>query len=142
MATILTDPRASGASHPIPADGFKVDISRGERIGRVSSEWFSRPDDERYLSLSALHDAVLRRAERAIARTVETREVRVEVAATMSKALLWSCRVAISRSRQRTGRSANSAASSAHHRAICANFPDRSPASTCSTACCRTAPSS
>lgn len=30
--------------------GFKVDISRGERIGRVSSEWFSRPDDERYLS--------------------------------------------------------------------------------------------
>ncbi len=37
--------------------GFKVDISRGQRIGRVSSEWFSRPDDERYLSLSALHDA-------------------------------------------------------------------------------------
>ncbi len=78
MATILSDPRASGASRPIPAGGFKVDISRGERIGRVSSEWFSRPDDERYLSLSALHDAVLRRAERATARTVETREVRVE----------------------------------------------------------------
>ena len=38
--------------------GFKVDISRGERIGRVSSEWFSRLDDERYLSLGALHDAV------------------------------------------------------------------------------------
>jgi len=34
--------------------GFKVDISRGERIGRVSAEWFSRPDDERYLSLSTL----------------------------------------------------------------------------------------
>ena len=31
--------------------GCKVDISRGERIGRVSSEWFSRPEDERYLSL-------------------------------------------------------------------------------------------
>ena len=29
------------------APGFKVDISRGQRIGRVSSEWFSRPDDER-----------------------------------------------------------------------------------------------
>jgi hypothetical protein len=58
--------------------GYKVDISRGQRIGRVSSEWFSRPDDERYLSLSALHDAVLRRAERATARTVETREIRVE----------------------------------------------------------------
>jgi len=28
--------------------GYKVDASRGERIGRVSSEWFSRPADERY----------------------------------------------------------------------------------------------
>jgi hypothetical protein len=26
--------------------GYKVDVSRGERIGRVSSEWFSRPADE------------------------------------------------------------------------------------------------
>ena len=58
--------------------GFKVDISRGQRIGRVSSEWFSRPDDERYLSLSALHDAVRSRAERATARTVETKSLRVE----------------------------------------------------------------
>jgi hypothetical protein len=31
---------------------YKVDVSRGQRIGRVSSEWFSRPADERYLSLS------------------------------------------------------------------------------------------
>ena len=30
--------------------GYKVDVSRGERVGRVSSEWFSRPDDERFLS--------------------------------------------------------------------------------------------
>ncbi len=59
-------------------NGFKVDISRGERIGRVSSEWFSRPDDERYLSLGALHKAVRTRAERATARTVETRSIRVE----------------------------------------------------------------
>src|ERR1700761_9388137 len=60
------------------AGGYKVDVSRGERIGRVSSEWFSRPADERYLSLSALHDAVRRRAEGAKARTVESRAVRVE----------------------------------------------------------------
>ncbi|MEO6217937.1 MAG: DUF932 domain-containing protein [Sphingomonas sp.] len=63
---------------PVPAAGYKVDISRGERIGRVSSEWFSRPDDERYLSLTALYGAVRARAERATARTVETREIRVE----------------------------------------------------------------
>ena len=58
--------------------GFRVDISRGENIGRVSSEWFSRPDDERYLSLTELYDAVKSRADRAMARTVESRAVRVE----------------------------------------------------------------
>ncbi|OWJ64634.1 DUF932 domain-containing protein [Inquilinus limosus] len=57
---------------------FRVDVSRGDRIGRVSSEWFSRPDDERYLSLSDLHAAVLARAQRATARTVESRAVRIE----------------------------------------------------------------
>ena len=74
MATVLSqssDPRSVSA-------GYKVDISRGQRIGRVSSEWFSRPDDERYLSLSDLHAAVKARADRATARTVQTREVRVE----------------------------------------------------------------
>lgn len=58
--------------------GFKVDISRGTRIGRVSSEWFSRPDDERYLSLGALYQSVRARAESATARTVETSAIRVE----------------------------------------------------------------
>ena len=57
---------------------FRVDISRGERVGRVSSEWFSRPDDERYLSLTDLYDSVRRRADHAQARTVESRAVRVE----------------------------------------------------------------
>jgi hypothetical protein len=58
--------------------GFKVDVSRGQRIGRVSSEWFSRPDDERYLSLGALYQSVRARAENATARTVETSAIRVE----------------------------------------------------------------
>lgn len=60
------------------SSGFRVDVSRGERIGRVSSEWFSRPDDERYLNLTELYDTVRRRAERAQARTVESRAVRVD----------------------------------------------------------------
>jgi hypothetical protein len=58
--------------------GFRVNISRGQNIGRVSSEWFSRPDDERYLSLTELYDAVKTRADCAKARTVESRSVRVE----------------------------------------------------------------
>ncbi|WP_105404759.1 DUF932 domain-containing protein [Neorhizobium sp. T7_12] len=60
------------------SSGFKVDISRGERIGRVSSEWFSRPDDERFLSLAELYETVRSRAERAHARTVESAAIRVE----------------------------------------------------------------
>ena len=60
------------------SSGLRVDVSRGERVGRVSSEWFSRPDDQRYLSLTDLYDAVRRRADRAQARTMETRAVRVE----------------------------------------------------------------
>src|SRR6266568_4386299 len=62
------------------SSGFRVDVSRGKRVGRVSSEWFSRPDDERYLSLTDLYDAVRRRADRAQARTVENRAVKVEAA--------------------------------------------------------------
>jgi len=58
--------------------GFKVDVTRGERVGRVSSEWFSRPDDERYLSLPELYQAVRGRADRAEARTLESRAIRVE----------------------------------------------------------------
>src|SRR5579859_4741994 len=69
--------RNDDGRQPVSA-GFKVDVSRGERIGRVSSEWFSRPDDERYLSLEELYAAVRARADRATARTVESRAVRVE----------------------------------------------------------------
>lgn len=58
--------------------GFRVDVTRGEHNGRVSSEWFSRSDDERFLSLTELYDAVKGRAYRATARTVESRTVRVE----------------------------------------------------------------
>ena len=74
MATIIDhDPATRAAS-----GAYRVDISRGQRIGRVSSEWFSRPDDERFLSLTELHAAVEARARRASTRMVETREVRVE----------------------------------------------------------------
>jgi hypothetical protein len=60
--------------------GFRVDISRGQRIGRVASEWFARPDDERYLNLPDLYDTVRSRAECAEVRTVESQSIRVEAA--------------------------------------------------------------
>jgi hypothetical protein len=58
--------------------GYKVDVTRGERIGRVSSEWFARPADERYLSLSALYADVHRRTERSRTRVVESALIHVE----------------------------------------------------------------
>jgi hypothetical protein len=66
---------------------FRVDVSRGTRVGRVSSEWFSRPDDERYLSLTDLHDAVRRRAECAEVRNLESRAVKVEASRDNSERL-------------------------------------------------------
>ena len=77
MLQTVVSPFSSQKAAPV-SDAYKVDISRGERIGRVSSEWFSRPDDECYLSLTALHDAVRARADRATSRTVESRSLRVE----------------------------------------------------------------
>jgi hypothetical protein len=74
LAPVLVQP-----SHDRPVSGgYRVDISRGRNISRVSSEWFSRPDDERFLSLTELHDSVRRRADRATTRVIESRAVRVE----------------------------------------------------------------
>ncbi|MBB4150530.1 DUF932 domain-containing protein [Sphingobium scionense] len=73
MATLaqhIDAPQVSGA--------YKVDISRGRNIGRVSSEWYSRPDDEKFLSLDDLYESVRRRAGHARTRIVESRDVRVE----------------------------------------------------------------
>ncbi|PSJ57439.1 DUF932 domain-containing protein [Kumtagia ephedrae] len=58
--------------------GYKVDVGRGERVGRVSSEWFSRPADERYLSLSELARSVRDRADRSRTRVVESGLIHVE----------------------------------------------------------------
>ncbi|MDH4989135.1 DUF932 domain-containing protein [Aminobacter anthyllidis] len=65
------------ATHQVDG-GFKVDVSRGERVGRVSSEWFSRPDDERFLSLNELARTVRARAESGRTRTVESDRIQVE----------------------------------------------------------------
>lgn len=75
MTTIINN---ESDNQQAASSGFRVDISRGERVGRASSEWFSRPDDERYLTLTELYDVVKQRADRATARTVESRAVRVE----------------------------------------------------------------
>src|SRR5881397_71944 len=64
-------------AHDARSGGYKVDINRGKRVSRVSSEWFSRPEDERYLSLSELLTAVRGRAERSRTRTAQSAAIRV-----------------------------------------------------------------
>src|SRR5882724_7381719 len=61
-----------------PSGGYRVDVSRGQRVGRVSSEWFSRPADERYLSLNELARSVRDRADRSRTRVVESALIHVE----------------------------------------------------------------
>lgn len=53
MATLAQHNDASQVS-----GAYKVDISRGRNIGRVSSEWHSRRDDEKFLSLNELYMTV------------------------------------------------------------------------------------
>jgi hypothetical protein len=65
-------------ARPDASCGYKVDVSRGSRVGRVSSEWFSRPDDERFLSLTDLHASVKGRAAKSRTRIFESAAIRVE----------------------------------------------------------------
>ena len=67
--------------------GYEVDVSRGGHDGRVSSEWFSRSDDEKFLSLSELYASVKGRAEQSRTRTVERAAIRVEAPGLQQKVL-------------------------------------------------------
>lgn len=49
----------------------------GTTISRASHEWWTRPDDERYLTLEELHAATLRRADRSEVSTVANQSLLV-----------------------------------------------------------------
>ena len=65
-------------AHSDASGGYSVDVSRGERVGRVSSEWFSRPADQRYLSLNELARTVRDRTDRSRTRVAESALIHVE----------------------------------------------------------------
>ncbi len=73
MTQVLLPPAVADAR-----SGYKVDPTRGQKIGRVSSEWFSRPADQRFLSLSELYASVRGRTDRSQTRTVESAAIRVQ----------------------------------------------------------------
>lgn len=62
----------------IDSPGYKVDPNRGQQVSRVSSEWFSRPSDQRFLSLDELQASLQHRANHSRSRVVDSREIRIE----------------------------------------------------------------
>lgn len=58
-----------------PSAPWKVDAGRGSMRADVSRQWFSRPDDERYLSLDDLYAATRARYESSQEARVETRSL-------------------------------------------------------------------
>lgn len=72
------------AENTAVTSAFKVDTSRGSLDGAVSSQWFSRPDDQRFLDLTSLRDYVYARSEPAVQTIVDVKDIRVK--ASMSDA--------------------------------------------------------
>ena len=70
-------PLASATPATPAVTGWAVDPSRGGRNTRVASEWFNRPDDERFLSLDDLAAAVDRRARHSHSRVVDVADLEV-----------------------------------------------------------------
>lgn len=56
---------------------WKIDASRGTSSGRVSSEWFSRPDDQRFVSLNDLFAFTKRAADSSDTNVIDVRQIRV-----------------------------------------------------------------
>lgn len=64
-------------SNVTPIRPWKIDATRGGRDGRVSSQWFSRPDDQRFLSIADLHNHTLEVANASDVRTANVTDLRV-----------------------------------------------------------------
>ena len=62
----------------VQGDTFKVNPHKGEVISKVSSQWFSRPDDQRFLSLSELESAVHKRSAAASQEIVDVKSIYVD----------------------------------------------------------------
>lgn len=66
--TVLDTPRVSP---------FKVDPTKGANISKVSSQWFSRPSDQRFDTLESLSDYVFQRSQNGRTSIVHAGDIRV-----------------------------------------------------------------
>ncbi len=65
-----------------PPGSFTIDPTRGTMSTAVSSQWWSRPEDQRFLDLTTLYDAVDRRRRIADVRSVAADKIRLETSRT------------------------------------------------------------
>ncbi len=59
-------------------EAFKVDTTKGTHNGAVSSQWFSRPADQRFTSLDALHERCTTWAAESRTALLDVRDIRVQ----------------------------------------------------------------
>ena len=57
---------------------FHVDLARGGLDGTASSQWFSRPDDQRFLNLNDLAHHVKSRSDSAVQTIVDVSDIKVK----------------------------------------------------------------
>lgn len=58
-------------------DARKVNYSAGEMRGEVSSQWFNRPDDQKFLDLPTLRDSVFSRYQKSQSGIIRSNEIEV-----------------------------------------------------------------
>jgi len=73
MANVIDINSAATPNHSM--NGYHVDPFKGERNGVVSRQWISRPEDERFLSLNDLRDAVHAREVASWEAPINTRQI-------------------------------------------------------------------
>jgi hypothetical protein len=61
----------------VKGDTFKVDPHKGKLIGKVSSQWFTRPDDQKFLSLTDLEESVSTRSFNAQQEVIDVKSIAV-----------------------------------------------------------------
>lgn len=58
---------------------YKVDVRRGDRLGVLSSQWHSRPDDERFLTMRELSAFTKRRREIARDQLINAEKAQIDI---------------------------------------------------------------
>jgi len=58
--------------------GYKVDTTRGQHRGEVSAQWFSRPDDQKFLTLDDLYAFTKARRDESSAEVIDASGIRFE----------------------------------------------------------------